>query len=162
MNYLEQLAYEWYEFMGYFVIRNTRVGYRTKGGWDGELDIVAFSQDKKKIIHIECSNDSLSWEKRNEKYTKKFDIGKKYIPEMFSKFGAESELKQIALLGSASKANYKMIGGGEIVTLHEFLDEIVSSLRESYIGTNFVVPEQFPVLRTIYYMNHYFNNVQYF
>lgn len=31
-NYLEQLASEWYEFQGYFVRRNIRVGRRLEGG----------------------------------------------------------------------------------------------------------------------------------
>jgi hypothetical protein len=34
---LEQLVAEWYEFQGYFVRRNVRVGRRLKGGHDGEL-----------------------------------------------------------------------------------------------------------------------------
>jgi len=32
INFLEQLAAEWYEFRGYFVRRNVRVGPRPKGG----------------------------------------------------------------------------------------------------------------------------------
>src|SRR5690349_2182454 len=41
-NFLEQLVAEWYEFQGYFVRRNVRVGPRAGGGHAGELDVVAF------------------------------------------------------------------------------------------------------------------------
>ena len=42
INFLEQLIAEWYEYRGYFVRRNVLVGRRLKGGYECELDIVAF------------------------------------------------------------------------------------------------------------------------
>ena len=36
-NHLESLVAEWYEFRGYFVRRNIRVGKRSKGGYECEL-----------------------------------------------------------------------------------------------------------------------------
>jgi hypothetical protein len=41
-NYLEQLLAEWYEFQGYFIRQNVWVGKRPQGGYECELDIVAF------------------------------------------------------------------------------------------------------------------------
>lgn len=52
-NHLEQLAAEWYEYRGYFVRRNVRVGPRAQGGHEGELDIVAFDPRKVALVHIE-------------------------------------------------------------------------------------------------------------
>ena len=43
-NHLEALVAEWCEFNGLFVRRNVPVGRRTKGGWDCELDVVAFDR----------------------------------------------------------------------------------------------------------------------
>ena len=34
-NFLEELVAEWYEYKGYFVRRNVRVGPRAKGGYEG-------------------------------------------------------------------------------------------------------------------------------
>ena len=50
MNFLEQLVAEWYEFNGYFVRRNVKVGPRAKGGHDGELDVVAFHPGRKSLV----------------------------------------------------------------------------------------------------------------
>lgn len=49
MNYLEQLISEWYEYQGYFVRRNVLVGKRSDGGWECELDVVAFHPTKKHL-----------------------------------------------------------------------------------------------------------------
>ena len=49
INFLEQLVAEWYEFQGYFVRRNVRVGERPGGGHDSELDVVAFHPTKKHL-----------------------------------------------------------------------------------------------------------------
>ena len=40
-NHLEDLTAEWLEFNGYFVRKSVLVGRRDKGGWEGELDVVA-------------------------------------------------------------------------------------------------------------------------
>ena len=45
-NFLEQLISEWYEYQNYFVKRNERVDKREKGGYGGELDIIAFTLKK--------------------------------------------------------------------------------------------------------------------
>ena len=51
MNHLEQLVGEWYEYNGYFVRRNVRVEKRLKGGFEGELDVLLFTQ-KADILFI--------------------------------------------------------------------------------------------------------------
>lgn len=76
-NFLEQLAAEWYEYNGYFVNRNVHVGRRPKGGWECELDVVAFNPSTKHLVHIEPSMDSDRWDKRETRFRKKFDAGQK-------------------------------------------------------------------------------------
>ena len=46
-NYLEDLVAEWYEYNGYFVKRNVWVGKLPAGGYECELDIIAFNPEKK-------------------------------------------------------------------------------------------------------------------
>lgn len=60
VNFLEQLVAEWYEFRGYFVRRNVRVGPLVKGGHESELDVVAFHPEKKRLVHVEPSMDAHS------------------------------------------------------------------------------------------------------
>jgi hypothetical protein len=76
INFLEQLAAEWYEFRGYFVRRNVRVGPRPNGGHECELDVVAFHPKKRHLVQIEPSMDADSWAQREQRYAKKFTAGK--------------------------------------------------------------------------------------
>ena len=76
-NYLEQLAAEWYEYQGYIIRRNVLVGKREKGGYEGELDIVAFHPKKKHLLHIEPTHDAHSWAKREERFKKNGMVQKK-------------------------------------------------------------------------------------
>jgi hypothetical protein len=42
MSHLEDLIVEYYDWRGYLVKRNIRVGPLAHGGWEMELDIVAY------------------------------------------------------------------------------------------------------------------------
>ena len=59
MNFLEKLAAEWYEYKGYFVRTNVRFGKRPKGGYIGEMDVVAYNPEKQDFVHIETSTDAI-------------------------------------------------------------------------------------------------------
>ena len=150
-NHLEQLVAEWYEFQGFFVRRNVKVGKRPQGGYECELDIVAFHPELKKVVHIETSLDADSWKKKEERFEKKFEAGKKYIPQIFKGFEIPTEIEQIAILFFASKNNKKTLAGGEIVLVSEILVEIVKELSKRKV-TKQAVPEQFPLLRTIQFI----------
>jgi len=50
-NFLEQLIAEWYEYRGYFIHKNALVGKRPQGGYECELDIVAFHPGEKHLVH---------------------------------------------------------------------------------------------------------------
>ncbi|TCZ85031.1 hypothetical protein [Lysobacter sp. N42] len=83
MNWLEQLVAEWYEYQGYFVRRNVLVGRRANGGWECELDVVAFHPGLRPLVHIEPSMDSNSWEVRAQRYARRFEAGRRHIPKLF-------------------------------------------------------------------------------
>jgi|SRR5579859_7507732 len=153
-NFLEQLAAEWYEYQGYYVRRNTKVGLRALGGHDGELDIVAFDPVRKHLVHIEPSTDSLSWAARETKYRKKFAAGRRHIPLLFPGLKLPSEIEQIALLVFASKKNHATLGGGRIVLASEFLLAIVSGIQGKRVASG-VVPEHMPLLRTLQFASEY-------
>lgn len=148
MNHLEQLVAEWYEFRGYFVRRNVQVGRRLMGGYECELDVVAFHPEKKHLVHIEPSMDAHTWAKRELRFAKKFEAGRKYIPTLFSGIVLPSEIEHIALLGFASNAKVKTLGAGRIMTTAELFKEIVEGLSGRKIARA-AVPEQYPLLRTI-------------
>jgi hypothetical protein len=71
-NHLEELVAEWYQLDGFFVRRNVQVGKRERGGYECELDIVAFHPKTRRLVHVEPSLDSDKWEKREQRYKKKF------------------------------------------------------------------------------------------
>lgn len=145
-NFLEQLVAEWYEYQDYFVRRNIPVGKRLKGGYDGELDVVAFNPAKNHLVHIEPSMDAHSWEKREERYLRKFELGKKYIPELFKGMKLPEDIEQIALLEFGSKQNKETLGGRKILLVSELLEIIFKNLKDTHVSRN-IVPEHLPILR---------------
>ncbi|MWV18012.1 hypothetical protein F3I16_18385 [Pseudomonas sp. L-22-4S-12] len=148
MNHLEQLTSEWYEYRGYFVRRNVLVGKRAKGGYECELDVVAFCPQRQHLVHIEPSMDAHTWAKREARYEKKFEAGRKYIPGIFSGITLPKNIEQIALLGFASNANVKTLAGGRIMTSADLLAEITAEIGNLRIAQA-AIPEQYPLLRTI-------------
>jgi hypothetical protein len=154
INYLEQLIAEWYEYQGYFLRRNVMVGKRVKGGYECELDIVAFHPGKSHLIQVEPSTDADSWKRREERYTKKFEAGRKYIPQLFKGFDVPNNIDQVAVLVFASKQNHESLAGGRLVLAGDLLEDIVRELRPTSIYSN-AVSEQFPILRTIQFMCEY-------
>jgi hypothetical protein len=149
VNFLEQLVAEWYEYEGYFVRRNVRVGKRRTGGYECELDIVAFHPETKHLVHVEPSTDASTWTVREERYRKKFSAGKKHIPNMFRGLVAESvTAEQIAVLVLMPKNAERSLAGGKAIHVSAFLRPVIQRLS-SRSFMNAAVPEQFPLLRTL-------------
>ena len=153
-NFLEQLAREWYEYCGYFVRQNVNVGKRKAGGYECELDIVAFNPKTQHLVHVEPSMDADSWANRERRYKKKFAAGRKYIPKLFDGLDVPDDIEQIALFVFASTKNRQTLAGGKIVTLDQFLAEILVGLGDSTI-LGAAVPEQLPLIRTLQFVSHY-------
>ncbi|HEV2150447.1 MAG TPA: hypothetical protein VGR37_23810 [Longimicrobiaceae bacterium] len=151
-NHLEQLVAEWYEYQGYFLRRNVKVGRRAKGGYEGELDIVAFHPDKRHLLHIETSLDAQAWHKRETRFAKKFELGRHFIPSLFSGLSIPAEIEPVAVLLFAAKVGGRTsLGGGRLVLVGELLQEIFSELAPVSILSN-MVDEQKPLLRTLHFV----------
>ena len=147
MNYLEQLLSEWYQYKGYFVRQNVRVGKRKEGGYAGELDIVALNTKTNHLVHLEPSSDTDSWDKRETRYERKFRVAKEFIPTIFEGIEKLPELEQKAIFLFGAKSR-ETIGGGEVVLVSEIMKEIYGYLKNKSVQ-NEIVPENFPLIRTI-------------
>ena len=68
--------------------------------------------------------DAASWAQREQRYAKKFVAGKKYIPGLFEALDLPLEIDQIALLVFGSSQGRTDIGGGKILMIGDFMQEI--------------------------------------
>ena len=148
MSHLEDILFEWYDWRGYLVKRNVAVGRLSHGGWEGELDIVAYHPTTRELVHLEPSIDASSWAKREQRFTKKFRCGRKYIlTDVFPWLDRRTPLRQIAVL--TSRGQRTKLAGGDLVTM----DEIASKIREDIQNKGKMVanaiPEKYPLLRTV-------------
>lgn len=92
--------------------------------------------------------DADAWAKRERRFAKKFEAGRKHIPALFKGMVLPSQIEQVAVLGFASKANVKMLAGARIMMTSELFAEIVSGISGKRIASA-AVPEQYPLLRTL-------------
>ena len=149
MNFLEQLAAEWFEYSGYFVRTNVKARKRSAGGWDSELDILAYRPSSKLLLHIETSGDSESWAQRKKRFvSKKFVFSKTEYEGILS--SAIDQIRKIAIVGWSRNPQAELNWGDdiEVLTVPNFLAEIINTLQ----GRDFMseaVPEGYPILRTI-------------
>jgi hypothetical protein len=155
MNFLEQLAAEWFEYSGYFVRTNVRARKRAKGGWDMELDVLAYQPATNSLLHIEASGDADSWSERKSRFlTKKFILSKAEYEDILG--APVNDISRIALVGWAKSPKVDLDWGDdiEVLTIPQFLDQISDRLR----GQDFMsesVPEGYPILRTIQMVLNY-------
>jgi len=157
-NHLEDLVAEWYEFRGYFVRRNVKVGKLSRGGFECELDLVAFHPRERHLVQIEPSLDAHPWSKRERRYRKKFAAGKKYIPALFPGIDLPTNIEQIAILVFGSKATHTTLGGGKLLLVGELLQEIFSTLRGRRVASS-AIPEHLPILRSFQFVVEYWKEV---
>ena len=114
-----------------------------------ELDIVGYHPRSRSLVHYEPSIDASSWEKREARYLKKFEAGKKYIhSDIFSWLPPETPLQQIAVFISHPKGR-DQLAGGTIVSIDELVAEIRAKVVACGTMASNAVPEQYPLLRTI-------------
>lgn len=158
MNHLEKLTRQYYEWKGYLVKGNVKVGRLSHGGWAGELDIVAYHPQTNHLVHIEPSIDAHSWKKRKDRFEKKFKAGKKYIyKDVFPWLSKDTPLEQIAMLVTSTR---KELAGGQVISLDEFMSKIKTEIKEKGIMAKNAIPEEYDLLRTIQMaINGYYKNV---
>ena len=148
MNFLEELVAEWYEYQGYFVRRNVRVGKRAKGGHEGELDVVAFHPLHRHLVHVETSMDADSWSERAQRLSQKFKTGEKHIRQLFSGLQLPEQIEKRVVFGIGSTAKVKIIAGAQVLMVQDLLFEILTKLKSvSWFSSS--VPEAYPLLRTL-------------
>ncbi|HXF48462.1 MAG TPA: hypothetical protein VNL73_03420 [Verrucomicrobiae bacterium] len=171
MNFLEQLAAEWYEYKGYFVRTNIKFGPLRGGGYAGEMDVVGYKPEAQELIHIETSADSYSWARRKRNFERKFTDARKYYMEIFPFKQMSMKPRQIALVGlnlnpcpevnswkSSAPSGSPWEGIGiEVLHIPEFLRQINSELRNKN-PRNDVIPETYPLLRAIQHSAFYDRN----
>ena len=149
MSHLEDILFQWYDWQGYIVRRNVKVGKLDHGGWEGELDIVAYHPETHELLHVEPSIDADSWPTREKRFTKKFESGKKYIhKDVFPWLEETTPLKQIAVLISRGK-DRTSLAGGQILTIDEAMKRIKDDVANRGIVAKAAIPEQFDLLRTV-------------
>lgn len=147
MNHFEQLAAEWLQYNGYFVRVGVQVGARARGGYEGELDVVAFHPGKAHFIHVECSLDALSWAQREQRYGAKFERGRRFARGIFAGLQLPEEMDQVALLQFASSRRTN-IAGGRVVTGAALIQEIMAKLKATSPGAS-AVPSTLALIRTL-------------
>jgi hypothetical protein len=150
-NHLEELIEEWYEYKGYYVKRNIMVGKREKGGYECELDIIAFNPTTNHLVHLEPSLDSDNWSTREHRYQKKFDAGKKYIKDQFIGFTLPNEIDQFAIFAFATNINHPTLAGGKVISAGDILHEIFLELRTKRLMQH-AIPEHLSILRSFQYV----------
>jgi len=149
VSHLEDLIAEYYDWCGYLVKRNIKVGRLKHGGWEMELDVIAYDPHSKHLIHVEPSIDAHSWEMREKRFTKKFKAAKKYIfSDVFTWLDKATPIEQVAILIVHPK-NHDKLAGGRIKSIDEFLAEVRDAVSEQGLVAKNAIPEQYPLLRTL-------------
>jgi hypothetical protein len=157
MSHFEDLIAEYYDWQGYLVRRNVKVGRRSLGGWEMELDVIAFDPRSKDLVHIEPSLDANSWAERERRFAKKFRAARKYVfTHIFDWLPATTPMRQVAVFASHPKGR-DSIAGGSLISVDELVTEIRRAIEEVGVLARNAIPEQYPLLRTIQYVsNGYF------
>lgn len=156
MNFLEQLAAEWYEHNGYFCRTNIKFGETGHGGHVGEMDVVAYHPITKEFIHIETSTDALSWSEKKLIFERKFETAKPHYKQVFQLH--HKKIKQLAITGFSSPRVKQNFGKIEIELVPCFIQRITNALKDQD-PTKKAIPESYPLLRAIQFSSFYSNRL---
>jgi hypothetical protein len=148
MAHLEDLLIEYYNWQDCVVRHNVKVGRRSRGGYEMEFDVIAYHPKEGKIVHLEPSLDADSWEKRESRFTKKFEAGRKYISlDVFPWVPKDVKIEQMAILISAGQSR-RRLAGAEVLTVDEMVARIRDSVCSKGIASRAAISEQYPLLQT--------------
>jgi hypothetical protein len=148
-SHLETLIHEYLEWQGYLVRRNVKVGRRAKGGWEMELDLIGYNPTTLHLVHYEPSLDAHSWEKREQRFSKKFLAAQKYLfTEIFPWLPANTKLEQFAVLPNSTRTRTH-VGGGKVLGVDSLVAEIRAKVFACGVMAKSAIPEGFPLLRTL-------------
>jgi hypothetical protein len=147
VNFLEQLVAEWYAYKGYLVRTNVKFGKRARGGWEGEMDVLAFEPRRGILVHLETSGDADSWKERRDRFRQKFEKAASHYEQEFP-FQSE-DVTKIAVVGFARPTGSIDLGDDiTLLTIPELMTEITKEIRELK-PTKRAVDETYPLLRAI-------------
>lgn len=159
MSHLESLIVEYLDWQGYLVRQNTKIGRLKHGGWEMELDVIAYHPHTSDLVHYEPSVDAHSWDMREARYAKKFEAGRNRIfAEVFSWLPPRTPLRQIAVFPSHSKGR-DCIAGGQIISIDEFVAEVRSKVVECRAASRSAISENYPLLRVLQLSHCGYNRV---
>ena len=149
MSHLESLIAEYLEWQGFLIRRNIKIGRRPRGGWEMESDVVGFHPHSGSLVHYEPSLDALTWDVREARYKKKFEMARKYMfTELFSSLPQSTHIEQIAIF-ITTHAGRDSIAGAKIMSIDELMSEIRSEVTRCGPMIKNAISEQYPLLRTI-------------
>jgi len=155
MNFLEQLIAEWYSFQGYFVRTNIKIGKRELGGYEGEMDVLAFDPSKRLLVHLEVSGDADSWKERRDRFRRKFTTAAEHYGTVFD-FKLR-QVKKVAVVGfSKPKSPIDFGPDIELILIPDMMVKITKEMGRLR-PTAKAVPEGFPLLRAVQFTVWYGN-----
>jgi|ERR1017187_6518850 hypothetical protein len=158
MSFLEQVVSEYYQHRGYYVRVNVHALKRSKGGYDGELDVLAFEPKQRVLVHVETSWDSDTWEEREEKFKRKFRYDDSQYRAILRL--PMREVKRRAVIGGAlSVPTHVHWLGIEILTVPLLFREIGRYLDDKHPSRR-VVPENLLCLRSIQFFKYFGEGTQ--
>ncbi len=159
-NFLEQLISEYFEYNGYFTKSNIKIRKRNRGGYDREIDILAYCPKNDYVYHIETSFALVGWEREIEIFKKKFDIK---IVEYADILGLNPErikiFKRAIILEvpkkdrKNKKIEFQSKTDAKLLSIGEFMD-IVKYKLQKFKPINKAVPQNLPLLRAIQFVLH--------
>jgi len=159
MSHLENLIAEFYDWKGYLVKRNVKVGRLLHGGWEMEIDVVAYHPHTKHLVHIEPSIDGHSWKTREQRFIKKFGSGEKYLfKEVFTWLDPTTMVDRIAILVSHPPGR-DFLAGAKIISIDEFMSKVRTEVIACGSAATNAIPEQYPLLRTLQFSHNGYNRV---
>jgi hypothetical protein len=152
-NHLETLIAQFYDWKGWVVRRNVRVGKRPGGGFIGEVDVVVYNPESRQMIHYETGLDASARADCEARYNRKFEIGREYIFNGVLPWLKREDvnLKQIAVLFQAPK-NPLNLQGAEIKSVDELVKDIRDEIKARGPAVRGAIPEQWDLLRTIQFV----------
>lgn len=159
MNFLEQLVAQWYGYNGYFCRTNIRFGRPERGGGHiGEMDVIAYHPETKEFIHVECSEDALTWGKKKEIFVNKFKKAQEFYDNKFPFYNGK--IQKIAITGfsrprenTVQKMNFGM--GIEVMLVPDFIVKVSTELSKLNPWNVGIHSATYPLLRAIQYGTFY-------
>lgn len=147
MNHLEKLVRQFYQWRGYIVCGDVKVGALSHGGWEGELDVVAYHPQVGHLIHLEASMDAHPWHRRELRFRKKFDAGRRYIcQDVFPWLDPSTPIEQVAILVTATR---RELGSARVISIDEFVSTVKEAILKRGPMRKNAIPEEYDLLRTL-------------